>query len=69
MPAGLAPLQRKLGAAVQRQALPGGEYALEHSATLYLLDGSGRLAAVFTPPLVAATLAADLRRIAAAHVL
>lgn len=69
-PGQLAPLERALSAAAaSRQELPGGGYALEHSATLYLLDDRGRMAAVFTPPLVAATLAADLRRIAAAGAL
>ena len=68
-PAELGPLQRQLSALVQRLALPGGGYALEHSATVYLLDAEGRLAAVFTPPLVARTLAADLKSIAAAGAL
>ena len=68
-PRELAKLQRALGAAAIRQALPGGGYALDHSATLYLLDTRGRLAAVFTAPLAAATLLADLRNVATAGVL
>ena len=49
-----------LGAAVAKVDLPGGNYAMDHSATLYLLDDGGRLRAVFTPPLDTKTLAADL---------
>jgi protein SCO1/2 len=51
---------RTLGAAVAKVDLPGGNYAMDHSATLYLLDDGGRLRAVFTPPLDTKTLAADL---------
>jgi protein SCO1 len=68
-PGQLAPLQRALGAAALRESLPGGGYTLEHSATLYLLDTRGRLVAVFSPPLSAAMLTADLRRVAQADVL
>ena len=59
-PLDLKGFARTLGAAVARVDLPGGNYSMDHSATLYLLDDAGRLRAVFTPPLDAATLAADL---------
>jgi protein SCO1/2 len=62
-PGQLDSLQRELGAAIGRAPPAGTGYAVEHSATLYLLDAHGRLAAVFTPPLSAATLASDLRSI------
>jgi protein SCO1/2 len=51
---------RTLGTAVARVDLPGGNYAMDHSATLYLLDDSGQLRAVFSPPFDATRLAADL---------
>jgi len=43
-----APLERSLGALAERREGPAGSYRFEHSATLYLLDAQGRMAAVFT---------------------
>ena len=65
----LTPLMHSLAADAERQALPDGNYQLTHSATLYLLDTHGRLAAVYSPPLSAANLSADLRTLAQASVL
>ncbi|HWW22043.1 MAG TPA: SCO family protein [Steroidobacteraceae bacterium] len=62
--AALGPLLKSLGAIAERERLPDGNYTLDHSATLYLLDGQARLAAVFSPPFKTADLTADLRRIA-----
>lgn len=62
--AALAPLLKTLSAIAVRQVLPDGSYTMDHSATLYLLDTQGRLAAVFSPPFYPAKLSADLRRIA-----
>jgi protein SCO1/2 len=61
----LAPLLHSLHASAQREYLPDGSYTMIHSATLYLLDTHGELAAVFSPPFSAPALTADLRRIAA----
>ena len=58
------PLLHSLGAVAVRQPLPDGGYTMDHSATLYVLDTRGRLAAVFTPPFNATRLTTDLRRIA-----
>ena len=63
-PGALAPLLRNLNAYAGRKQLPGGQHAFDHSATLYLLDTQGRLAAVFTPPFTAAAIGADLRTLA-----
>lgn len=63
--AALAPLLKSLSAIAVRQALPDGNYTMDHSATLYLLDTHARLAAVFTPPFKTTELTADLQRIAA----
>lgn len=65
-PAALAPLLGALHVVATRQDLPGGGYTMMHSATLYLIDAHARLTAVFSPPLTAPGLTADLRRVAAA---
>jgi len=62
----LAPLMTSLGAIAVRQPLPDGGYTIDHSATLYLIDRHGRMAAVFSPPFAAAALSADLKRVAQA---
>ncbi|HYP79962.1 MAG TPA: SCO family protein [Steroidobacteraceae bacterium] len=58
--AALDPLLRGIGVARSIHALPGGDYTVDHSATLFYLDRDGRLAAVFTPPFALAPLRADL---------
>jgi protein SCO1 len=49
------------GVAVQRVELPGGDYTMDHSATVFLLDNHAREVAVFTPPFDAKQIAQDLR--------
>jgi protein SCO1/2 len=56
----LAPLTRSLSVAFERIALPGGDYTLDHSAALYVIDSHGRFVAVFTPPFSSQRIAADL---------
>lgn len=58
--AALDPLLKSIGAARSIQPLPGGDYAVDHSATLFYLDRDGSLTAVFTPPFVPEQLRADL---------
>jgi len=65
----LQPLLQSLGAIAVRVPLPGGGYTVDHTAAIYLLDRKGRYRAVFTAPLDAAMLGADLQRIADAHAL
>ncbi len=67
--AALAPLLKSLGAIAVKQPLPDGSYTMDHSATLYLLDTHGRLAAVFSPPFNVSGLEEDLRRIASSGAL
>lgn len=55
-------LMHSLGAVRYKHPLPGGDYTMDHSATLYLIDARGRLAAVFTPPFSLPALDADLRQ-------
>ncbi len=63
--AALDPLLKNLGAVRAVQKLPGGDYTVDHSATLYYIDAQGALAAVFTPPFDSAKLAADLNTLLA----
>ena len=65
-----AALLRSLAAAdPEREMAADGSYRLAHSATLYLLNARGELVAVFSPPLSAPALSADLRSISQAAVL
>jgi len=63
-PAEIARLARKFGVAVARVDLPGGDYTMDHSAAVFLLDRHGQIVAVFTPPFDVAPFAADLQRVA-----
>jgi protein SCO1/2 len=63
-PQSIARLAANFGVAVNRVELPGGDYTMDHSAVLFLLDARARIAAIFTPPFEVAALAADLRRAA-----
>jgi protein SCO1 len=63
-PAEIARIAQKFGVAVARVDLPGGDYTMDHSAAVFLLDRRGEIVAVFTPPFEVAPLAADLRRAA-----
>ncbi|HYL00145.1 MAG TPA: SCO family protein [Steroidobacteraceae bacterium] len=54
---------RNFAVAVNRVELPGGDYTMDHSAVIFLVDGAG-IVAIFTPPIEVAALAADLRRAA-----
>ena len=63
-PGSILALAADFGVAVNRVPLPGGDYTMDHSAVVFLLDARARIAAIFTPPLDAAALASDLRRAA-----
>ncbi len=60
----IAGLAASFGVAVNRVELPGGDYTMDHSAVVFLLDDSARIVAVFTPPLAVAAVSADLQRAA-----
>jgi protein SCO1/2 len=60
----IARLAHEFGVAVARVDLPGGDYAMDHSAAVFLLDHHGEIVAVFTPPFEVAPFAADLKRVA-----
>ena len=57
-------LMAGLGFAYIKVPLGGGNYTVDHSAALALVDPRGRVAAYFTPPLRPAALAADLAVVA-----
>jgi protein SCO1/2 len=63
-PASILALAADFGVAVNRVPLPGGDYTMDHSAVVFLLDARARIAAIFTPPFDVPALAADLRRAA-----
>lgn len=54
---------KNFAVAVNRVDLPGGDYTMDHSAVIFLVDARG-IVAIFTPPFEAPALAADLRRAA-----
>jgi protein SCO1 len=58
-------ISREFGVAVQRVDLGAGEYTVDHSAAVFLLDSQARRVAVFTPPFEIQPVADDLRSIAA----
>jgi protein SCO1/2 len=62
-PQAIARVARDFGVAVNRIDLPGGDYTMDHSAVVFLVD-EGSIRAVFTPPFDAAAFSADLSRAA-----
>jgi len=56
-------VSRNFGVASSRVDLGGGNYTMDHSATIFALDSGGRVIAVFTPPFRAAALTSDLARL------
>jgi protein SCO1/2 len=57
-------LARQFGVAVSRVDLPGGDYTMDHSAVVFLLNDRAQIAAIFTPPFDTPKFAEDLRRAA-----
>jgi protein SCO1/2 len=60
-PAALQKLTAQFGVAVNRVDLPGGDYTMDHSAVLFLLNTHGQIVAIFTPPFDVQHLAQDLQ--------
>jgi protein SCO1/2 len=60
----LDPLLHEFSAFAGKREQPGVQYSVDHSATLFLLDSRAQLVAVFSPPLQATVLDADLRKLA-----
>jgi protein SCO1/2 len=55
---------KSFGVAAARVDLAGGDYTMDHSATIFALDSDARIVAVFTPPFNASTLSRDVARLA-----
>ena len=60
----LDPFVRSLGMVYMKSDLGGGQYTVDHSPTIALLDPQARFAGFIRPPLDPARIAADLRRLA-----
>ena len=60
----IARLAANFGVAVNRVELPGGDYTMDHSAVVFVLDDAAHIVAIFTPPFDVAALGADLARAA-----
>jgi protein SCO1/2 len=56
----LLPFTRQLGMIYMRTPLAGGDYTVDHSAHMAVVDPLGRLVALFRPPLEAGAIVADL---------
>jgi protein SCO1/2 len=61
----IAAVAENFRVAVNRVELPGGDYTMDHSAVVFLLDDAARIVAVFSPPFDVTALSSDLRRTSA----
>jgi protein SCO1 len=60
-------LVKKWGVAVNIQAAANGNYIVDHSAVMFVIDPAGDLAAILTGPFTVEALQGDFRRIVSAH--
>jgi protein SCO1/2 len=60
----LQTVARNFGVAFLRVELPDGDYSMDHSSTIFLMDRHGHNAAVFNAPYDVKSLTDDLRRAA-----
>jgi len=60
----LGEFAKALGLVYMKVPQPGGDYAMDHSATLILIDPQGRQAGLVRPPLQSKDIAADLALLA-----
>jgi protein SCO1/2 len=63
-PKAIQKMAAEFGVAVNRVDLPGGDYTMDHSAVVFLVDGRRQIVGVFTPPFEIQRFAEDLRRAA-----
>jgi protein SCO1 len=61
---GIEQMARDFGVAVSKVELPGGNYTMDHSAVVFLLNTRAQVAGIFTPPFDIPRFAADLTRAA-----
>ena len=57
-------VSKEFGVAAVKVDLAGGDYTVDHSAHVFLLNGQGQRVALFTPPFEIESVAADLRNVA-----
>jgi protein SCO1/2 len=67
-PKAVEKISAAFGVAAFRVDLPGGDYTMDHSAAVFLVDARARIVGIFTPPFDTRRIAQDLL-IAAPHVL
>ena len=60
---GILEVSRDFGVAATRVELAGGNYTMDHSATIFALDSNARIVAVFTPPFDSARLTRDVGKL------
>jgi protein SCO1/2 len=60
-PAAIGAFAKRFGVAVNRVELPGGDYTMDHSAVVFLLNEDAQVVAIFTPPFEVKSFVADLR--------
>ena len=63
-PATLAAFAQAMGLVYMKVPMEGGDYTMDHSATMVVLDPQGRQAGLIGPPLAWKDIAADLSRLA-----
>jgi protein SCO1 len=54
----------EFGVAVSKVDLPGGDYTMDHSAVVFLMNTKGQVAGIFTPPFDTTRFSEDLDRAA-----
>lgn len=65
-PKAIAKMTAAFGVASLRVDLPGGDYTMDHSAAVFLVDTRARIVGIFTPPFDTRRFAQDLQ-VAAPH--
>jgi protein SCO1 len=60
-PKAIENVTKAFGVAAVRVDLPGGDYTMDHSAAVFLVNASGQIVAIFTPPFDTRRLAQDLQ--------
>jgi protein SCO1/2 len=63
----LEPFAKSLGMVFMKVPTTGGDYSIDHSASVSLIDPQGRMAGLIRPPLEPAKIGADLRVLATSH--
>lgn len=68
-PAAVAELTRAMGVPVAKTPLPdgadGGDYTVDHSAVIFVIDPQGAMRAIFSAPHITDVIVSDFRHIAA----